>query len=80
MQYPRGLSAIDWPNNNDCYIKFEGMMVEMLCEIDPTNKGKISYTRDKWRKFLYGKLVRAVYATILGTTLFYNNLFAQIKA
>lgn len=56
------------------------MMVKILCEIDPSYKGKIVYTRDKQRKFLYGKLVKAVYVTILGAILFYNKLSTQLKA
>ena len=26
---------VDWPENNDCYFEFEGLMVDMICDIDP---------------------------------------------
>ena len=62
------------PEDDDCYIKFKGMMVEMLCEIDLTYKSKVLYAKDGQRRFLYGKLEKAVYGTILGAILFYNRL------
>ena len=64
----------DWPEGDDCYIRFEGLMVDMLCEIDPTYRSKVQYTRDRKRKFLYGKLAKAVYGTLMGSILFYNKL------
>ena len=51
----------------------------MLCDIDLSYKGKILYIRDDRRKFLYGKLVKAVYGTILGAILFYNKLSGQLN-
>ena len=50
----------------------------MLCDIHPSYKGKIFYTKDGRRKFLYGKLVKAVYGTILGAILSYNKLSEQM--
>ena len=52
-------------------------MLQMLCDIDLSYKGKILYTMDGRRKLLYGKLVKAVYETILGAILFYNTLSEQ---
>ena len=69
----------DWPENYDCYIKFESMMAEMLCEIDPSYKSKVLYTKDRQRKFLYGNLEKAVYGTILGAILFDNKLSQQLE-
>ena len=76
---PGAFLQSDWPEDNDCYIKFEGMMVEMLCEIDPTYKNKVLYTKDGQRKFLYGKLEIAVHGTILGAIFFYNKLSKQLE-
>ena len=64
----------DWPDDNDYYIKFEGMMVGMLCEIDPSYKSKVLYTKDGQRKYSYGKLEKTVYRTILCAILFYKKL------
>lgn len=71
---PGSFLQSDWLDDNDCYIKFEGMMVKMLCEIDPKYRSKVLYTKDRKRKFLYGKLVKAVYRTFLGAILFCNKL------
>ena len=54
-------------------------MVDMLCQIDPTYKKKIVYTKDRRRKFLYGKLTKVVYGTLLGSILFYNKLSKQLE-
>ena len=32
---PGAFLQADWPEDNDCYLKFEGLMVKMICEIDP---------------------------------------------
>ena len=76
---PGAFLQSDWPKDDDCYIKFEGMMVEMLCKIDPTYKSKVLYAKDGRRRFLYGKLEKSVYWTILGAILFYNNLSKQLE-
>ena len=36
----------DWPADNDCYIKFKGMMVKVLYEIYPSYKSKVLYNKD----------------------------------
>ena len=46
----------------------------MMCEIDPTYKKKIVRTKDGNRKFLFGKLNKAVCGTLLGTIIFYKKL------
>ena len=70
---------LDWLEDDDCYIKFEGLMMDMLCRIDPAYKKKVLYTRDGRKKYLYGKLTKAVYGTILGSILFYNKLSKQLE-
>ena len=54
------------------YIIFEGIMVEMICQIDPSYHKNVIWSRDYKKKFLYGRLVRAVYGTLLGAIIFYN--------
>ena len=76
---PGAFLQSDWPEDDDCYIKFEGLMVDMLCRIDPTYKKKILYTRDGKRKYLYGKLTKAVYGTLLGSIIFCNKLLKQLE-
>ena len=75
---PGAFLQSDWPEDDDCYIRFEGLMVDMLCEIDPTYRSKVQYTKDGKKKFLYGKLAKAVYGTLMGSILFYNKLSKQL--
>jgi hypothetical protein len=32
---PGAFLQADWPTDRDCYLKFEGAMVSMICDIDP---------------------------------------------
>ena len=53
---------------------FEGIMMDMICKIDPSYHNKIIWSKDSKKKFLYGRLVKAVYGTLLGAIIFYNKL------
>ena len=45
----------DWPQDeNPGYIMFEGIMVDMICEINPSYYNKIIQSKDRKKKFLYG--------------------------
>ena len=63
------LSA-DWPvDTPDCYDQFEGVMVDMICQIKPEYWKLIRYTKkrgDGIRKVLVGKVTKAIYGTLLG--------------
>jgi hypothetical protein len=67
----------DWPANRDCYLKFEGAMVSMICDIDPNYKQNIVYGKNG-RKYIYANLTKAVYGTLLGAILFYEKLSKQL--
>ena len=71
------LSA-DWPSNYpDCHIKFEGVMVEIICQIKPEYRKLIRYSRTKsgqLRKMLVGKVTKAIYGTLLGAIQFYQKI------
>ena len=56
------------------YIIFEEIMVDMICEIDPSYHKNIIWSKDRKKKFLYGRLIKAVYGTLLGAIIFYNKL------
>ena len=47
------------------YIKFEGVIVDILCEINPEYKKKVIRTKDGKRKFLFPKLVKVLYGKLL---------------
>jgi hypothetical protein len=74
---PGAFLQADWPVDRDCHLKFEGAMVSMICDIDSRYKDNIVYGKNG-RKFLYAKLTKAVYGTLLGAILFYEKLTKQL--
>jgi hypothetical protein len=74
---PGAFLQADWPADRDCYLKFEGAMVSMICDIDSKYKKKIVYGKNG-RKYMYAKLTKAVYGTLLGAILFYEKLSKQL--
>jgi hypothetical protein len=74
---PGAFLQADWPAERDCYLKFEGAMVSMICDIDPKYKKNIVYGKNG-RKYVYAKLTKAVYGTLLGAILFYEKLSKQL--
>ena len=75
---PAAFLSADWPSNYpDCHIKFEGVMVEMLCQIKPEYRKLIKYSRTKsgkLKQMLVGKVTKAIYGTLLGAIQFYKKL------
>ena len=53
---------------------FEGIMVENICEINPSYYKNIIWSKDSKKKFLYSWLIKAVYGTLLRAIIFYNKL------
>ena len=48
VDIPAAFLSANWPANEpDCYIRFEGVMVEMLCQIKPEYRKLIQYTKNK---------------------------------
>jgi hypothetical protein len=74
---PGAFLQADWPADRDCYLKFEGAMVSMICDIDPKYKKNIVHGRNG-KKYIYAKLTKAVYGTLLGAILFYEKLSKQL--
>ena len=56
------------------YIMFEGIMMEMICEIDPSYYNKIIRSKGHKKKFIYGQLIKVLYRTLFRAILFYNKL------
>jgi hypothetical protein len=75
---PGAFLSADWPDDApDCYIRFEGVMIDMLCQIKPEYKKLIRYSRrknEKTTRTLIGKVIKAIYGTLLGARLFYDKL------
>ena len=53
---------------------FEGIMMDMICEIDLFYCKNLIWSKDREKKFLYSRLIKAVYGTLLGAIIFYNKL------
>jgi hypothetical protein len=70
---PGAFLQADWPQDEPCYIRFEGIMVDMICQIEQSYIKCIKYGRNK-RKWMIGKLSEAIYGTLLGACLFYDKL------
>lgn len=68
---------LNWPADKPTCLRFDGTMIDMLCEIDNSLKDKIIHTKIG-QKFMFGKLNKAVYGTLLGPILFYEKLAVQI--
>lgn len=60
----------DWPEDNECYLNFERIMVKMICEINPSYKKYVLISMVTGKKKLYKKLTEAVYRTLFGAILF----------
>ena len=64
-----------WPQDeHPGYIMFKGTMVDMICKIDPSYHDMVIWSKEDKRKILYGRLIKAVYGTLLGAIIFYNKL------
>ena len=50
----------------------------MICEINPSYHKNIIWSKDLKKKFLYGRLIKAVYGTLLEAIIFYNKLFKHL--
>ena len=51
---PGAFLQADWPEDIDCYLKFEGAMVDMLCDINPEYKNNVVVNKKMGKKKLYG--------------------------
>ena len=73
VDIPGAFLQRDWQQDeHPGYIMFEDIMVEMICEIDPSYHKNVIWSKDCKKKFLYNRLVKAVYGTLLGATIFYK--------
>ena len=68
----------NWLEDNNCYSKFEGLMVKMICKIDSSYEKYVLTNKTTGKKRLYGKLTKAVYGMLLGAILFYQKLSDQL--
>ena len=62
------------PKDNHCYLNFEGLMVNMICEIYPWYTNNVLTNKKTGKKKLYGKLTKEIYKTLLEAILFYQKL------
>ena len=61
INIPSAFLKGDWPQDkHPGYIMFEGIMVHIICKIDPSYHDKIIWSKDRKKKFLYDQLTKAV--------------------
>ena len=75
---PDAFLQANWPEDNDCYLEYEGLMVKIICEIDPNYFKNVLTNKRSGKQKLYGKLTKVVYGTLLGAILFYQKLSGQL--
>ena len=75
---PGAFLQADWPKDNDCYLKVEGLMVKMICDIDPNYLKYVLTNKRTGKQKLYRKLTKAVYGTLLGAILLYQKLSGRL--
>ena len=73
---PGAFLQVNWLADKPTYLRFDGIMVNMLCKIDSGLKDKIINTKNS-QKFMFGKLNKDVYGTLLGAILFQEKLAMQ---
>ena len=55
VNIPGAFLQSDWPQDkHPGYIMFEGIMVDMICEIDPSYCKNVIWSKDHKKNFLYG--------------------------
>ena len=59
----------NWSDDNNCYLKFKGLAVKMICKFDLSYKKYVLTSNATEKKRLYEKLTKAVYGTFLGAIL-----------
>ena len=57
------------------------MIVDMICDINPEYRQHVVYSHNnqKRQQYIYAKLKKAVYSTLIGVILFYIKLSSQLK-
>ena len=56
---PGNFLQTDWPDNMEgCYLRFESVMVKILCEINPEYRNHVIYSHNGKKQ---GKFKKAVY-------------------
>ena len=59
-----------WTKDNNCYIKFEVIMVDIICKIDKKRKQNTIYSRIWKQQFLHIKITTAIYGYVIFAKLF----------
>ena len=62
--------GIDWSEDIDCHLKFEGARVDMIYDIDFKYDENVLTNETTRKRKLYTKLTKDVYGTLLGVMLF----------
>ena len=58
---PDAFLQANWPEDNNRYLKFEGLMVKMIWKTDPSYEKYVLTNKSTVKKKLYGELINVVY-------------------
>ena len=68
VDVPAAFLQSSWPKEKPTYLKFEGVMAEILLELDPSLSKNV-ITNRKGKKLMYGDPKKACYGTLLRSLL-----------
>ena len=79
MDIPCAFLQSDYPKDQEAYLRFTGVMVDMILMIKP-GYSKFVKTTKTGSKYLIAKLKKAVYGTLLAAILFYKKLKKHLES
>ena len=78
VNVPGAFLQANLEEGEDYYVKFTGEMVKMLCRTDALYCDQIIHDK-KGRKYLYSKLTKAVYGTLIGLRRWFDKLTTALR-
>ena len=73
VDIPGAFLQSDWAKDQPQYLKFQGQMIDIMLEIDPSLSDCVK-TFKSGKRVMYGKLNKAMYGIFLSAILFYTKL------
>ena len=79
VDIPAAFLQQDWDHKEDYYIRFDGVMVDMLLKICPEYAPCVKVGQNG-QKVIMTKLKKAIYGTLLAARIFYNKLRSFLQS
>ena len=78
VQYTQCFPTNRLTRNNDCCLKFERLMVKIICKIDPSYEKYVHINKTTGKKKLHGKFTEVDCGILLGVVLFCQKSSGQL--